>query len=48
MYMTCKHYWEQVLGWERSKLGFLVKKGLKLEVFFWSNERSLKRAINEL
>jgi len=34
MYLTCKHYLERVLGGERSKLGFLEKKGLKLEVFF--------------
>ncbi len=34
MYMTCKHYLERVLGWERSKLGFMGKKGLKPEVFF--------------
>jgi len=34
MYMTCKHYLERVLGWERSKLGILGKKGLKPEIFF--------------
>jgi len=32
MHMTCKHYLERVLGWERSKLGFLGKKGLKPEI----------------
>jgi len=36
MYMTCKHYLERVLGWERSKLGFLGEKGLKPEKF-WLN-----------
>ena len=34
MYMTCKYYLGRVLGLERSKLGCLGKKGLKLEVFF--------------
>jgi len=36
MYMTCKHYLERVLGWERSKLGFLGEKGLEPENF-WQN-----------
>ena len=34
MFLTCKHYLGRVLGLERSKLGFLGKKGLKPEVFF--------------
>jgi len=34
MYMTCKHYLGRVLGLERSKLGCLGIKGLKLKVFF--------------
>jgi len=36
MYMTSKHYLERVLGWERSKLGFLGEKSLKPENF-WLN-----------
>jgi len=41
MYMTCKHYLERVLGWERSKLGFMGKKGLKPEVFFFPELMSI-------
>jgi len=48
MYMTCKHYLGRVLGVERSKLECLGKRVLKFEVFFKTDERSLKRAINEL
>jgi len=49
MYMTCNHYLERILGWERSKLGFLGENGLKPEVFYFkTDERSFKRAINEL
>jgi len=33
MYMTCKHYLERVLGWERSKLGFLGKKRFETRIF---------------
>jgi len=47
MYMTCKHYLERVLGWERSKLGFLGENGLKPKFFFWTDQRSLKRAPSE-
>jgi len=51
MYMTYKHYLERVLGWERSKLGFLGKRDLKLEIF-WLNWwaftwASAKRALSE-
>ena len=47
MYMTCKQYLGCVLGVERSKLECLGKRVLKFEVFFRTNERSLKRAPSE-
>jgi len=48
MYMTYKHYLGRVLSVERSKLECLGKRVLKFEVFFfWTEERSLKRAPNE-
>jgi len=31
--MTYKHYLERVLGWERSKLGFLGEKGFETRSF---------------
>jgi len=47
MYMTYKNYLGRVLSVERSKLECLGKRVLKFEVFFWIEERSLKRALSE-